>query len=130
MGLKAWRAPGGAGARGVGVDVQAQIDGYIAGQPEPKRQALQALHGLIEGISPGCRLWFLDGRDAEGKVVSNPNIGYGATTLTYSGGESREFYGIGVSANTAGISIYVMGLADKAYLARTYGGRLGKAKIT
>jgi hypothetical protein len=112
------------------VSVQEEIDDYVAGQAPAKREDLQALHRLIVGTSPGCRLWFLDGRNEAGKVVSNPNIGYGARTLTYADGGTREFYRIGLSANTAGISLYVMGLEDKDYLASAYGQRLGKAKIT
>ena len=45
-------------------------------------------------------------------------------------GSSREFYRIGLSANTTGISVYVLGLDDKTYLARTYGASLGKASVT
>ena len=57
-------------------------------------------------------------------------IGYGAYTITYADGSSREFYRIGLSANTTGISVYVLGLDDKTYLARTYGGSIGKARVT
>jgi hypothetical protein len=81
-------------------------------------------------ISPTCKLWYLDGRNAEGKVVSNPNIGYGLQSRRYASGETREFYQVGVSANTTGISLYFMGLDDKKYLSETYGKRLGKATIT
>lgn len=112
------------------MDVRAQINSYIEGQPEPKREAMQRLHKLILDLSPGCRLWFLDGRDENGRIVSNPNIGYGVQAKTYANGEAREFYRIGLSANTTGISIYVMGLDDKAYLSETYGDRLGKATVT
>lgn len=112
------------------MDVQAQIRDYIAGQAGPKRAELQALHQRILEISPDCRLWFLDGRNEEGKIVSNPNIGYGFQTIRYAGGKGRDFYRIGLSANTAGISIYIIGLDDKTVLARTFGGRLGKAGIT
>ncbi|HEY2706842.1 MAG TPA: DUF1801 domain-containing protein [Caulobacteraceae bacterium] len=112
------------------MDMQAQIDGYIAGQPEPKREDLRTLHRLMLKTSPNCRLWFLDGRNEAGKVVSNPNIGYGVQTKEYASGETREFYQIGLSANTTGISIYIMGLDDKTYLSKTYGPALGKAKIT
>lgn len=112
------------------MSIEEQIAGYIAGQPEPKREELQALHRRILRLSPDTRLWFLDGRDASGKVVSNPNIGYGARTMRLAGGKTREFYRIGLSANTSGISLYVIGLNDKTHLARTYGPRLGKAKIT
>jgi hypothetical protein len=63
-------------------------------------------------------------------VVANPNIGYGAYTITYANGSSREFYRIGLSANTTGISVYVLGLDDKTYLARTYAASIGKASVT
>ncbi len=76
------------------------------------------------------RLWFTDGTNDAGKVVANPNIGYGAYTITYANGSQREFYRIGLSANTTGISVYVMGLDDKTYLAHTYGDSIGKASVT
>lgn len=79
---------------------------------------------------PGSRLWFSDGTKDDGKVVANPNIGYGAQTITYANGSSREFYRIGLSANSTGISVYVLGLDDKAYLKRTYGDSIGKASVT
>ena len=79
---------------------------------------------------PECRLWFNDGTNEDGKVVANPNIGYGAYTITYADGSSREFYRIGLSANMTGISVYVLGLDDKTYLARTYGASIGKASVT
>jgi hypothetical protein len=107
-----------------------QIEAYIAGQPEPKRSEMRALHRLILDASPECRLWFLDGKDDAGKTVSNPNIGYGLQTMNYAGGKSRDFYRIGLSANTTGLSVYVIGLEDKKYLSRTYGERLGKASVT
>jgi hypothetical protein len=112
------------------MDIQARIDSYIADQPQPKREELQTLHRAMLKASPTCRLWFLDGKNDEGKVVSNPNIGYGVQTQTYADGKAREFYRIGLSANTTGISIYVMGIDDKKYLSETYGQALGKATIT
>jgi hypothetical protein len=110
--------------------VQEQIDRYIADQPQPKREELQELHRRIVGISPNCKLWFLDGRNSEGKVVSNPNIGYGSNSIKYANGTQKEFYQVGLSANSGGVSVYIIGLDDKRYLSDTYGGRLGKAKIT
>jgi hypothetical protein len=112
------------------MNVQEQINAYIAGQPEPKRSELQVLHTRTLKVMPGCKLWFLDGRNEEGRVVSNPNIGYGTRTLRYADGSTREFYQIGVSANTVGISVYIMGIEDKTYLARTYGNSIGKASVT
>jgi hypothetical protein len=112
------------------MDVPEQVEAYLARQPEPKQADLRRLHAHILAEFPGCRLWFTDGTNADGKVVANPNIGYGACTITYADGSSREFYRIGLSANTTGISVYVLGLDDKTYLARTYGGSIGKASIT
>jgi len=112
------------------MNVHAQISDYLAAQPEPKRRDMQALHDIILRLMPGCRLWFLDGKDERGRTVSNPNIGYGLQTMTYADGRTREFYQIGMSANTTGISVYIMGLEDKTYLAKAYGRRLGKASVS
>ena len=110
--------------------IKKQIESYLAAQPEPKRSDMRALDRLVRKALPGCKLWFLDGKDARGKTVTNPNIGYGLQTMTYAGGKTREFYQIGISANTAGISVYIMGLDDKTYLAKTYAKKLGKASVT
>jgi hypothetical protein len=110
--------------------VQKQIVEYIATQPEPKRSEMQQLHHIISALMPACKLWFLDGKDENGKIVSNPNIGYGSQTIKYANGKTKQFYQIGISANTTGISVYIMGLNDKKYLARTLGQKLGQASIT
>lgn len=112
------------------MNIQQQITGYINNQPEPKQRDMQELHRIISEIKPGCKLWFLDGKNEENKVVSNPNIGYGLYTIKYTEGKTREFYRIGISANTTGISVYIMGIDDKAYLAKTYGKEIGKATVT
>ena len=112
------------------MNVQGQIKGYITSQPESKRSDMQELHRHILQVLPGCKLWFLDGKDSNGKIVSNPNIGYGLHTIKYADGTTREFYQIGLSANKTGISVYMLGIKDKKYLARTYGKELGKASVT
>ena len=112
------------------MNLQKQIKEYIATQPEPKRGEMQQLHHIILALMPTCKLWFLDGKDEKGKTVSNPNIGYGSQTIKHAKGKSKEFYQIGVSANTTGISVYIMGLSDKKYLAQTFGQKLGKASVT
>lgn len=35
-----------------------------------------------------------------------------------------------MSANSTGISVYILGIKDKTYLAKTYGKKLGKASVT
>jgi hypothetical protein len=112
------------------MNVKEQIKQYITTQPEPKRSDMQELHRIILQVMPACQLWFLDGKDDKGKTVSNPNIGYGSYSIKYANGTTREFYQIGLSANTSGISVYIMGIEDKTYLARTYGKNLGKASVT
>lgn len=112
------------------MNVQAQIKEYLTSQPEPKRSDMQALHRIIQEVMPACKLWFLDGKDGENKTVSNPNIGYGHHIIKYAGGKTREFYQIGLSANTTGISVYILGIDDKTYLAKTYGKKIGKASVT
>jgi Domain of unknown function (DU1801) len=112
------------------MNVQGQIKDYITSQPEPKRSDMQALHRIILQVMPACKLWFLDGKDSKGKIVSNPNIGYGSYSIKYADGTTREFYQIGLSANTTGISVYIMGIKDKTYLTQTYGKKLGKASVT
>ena len=81
-------------------------------------------------VLPKGKLWFLDGKDDTGKVVTNPNIGYGQFTIHYKDGSSKEFYQIGISGNKTGISVYIMGLDDKKYLPQNYGTTIGKANVT
>ncbi|MBS1915463.1 MAG: DUF1801 domain-containing protein [Bacteroidetes bacterium] len=112
------------------MNLKEQIKKYIASQPEPKCNDMQELHRFILQVLPGCRLWFLDGKDEKGKIVTNPNIGYGVYTIKYADGKTREFYQIGLSANTTGISVYIMGIKDKKYLAETYGKKIDKASVS
>ncbi|PTQ94010.1 uncharacterized protein DUF1801 [Mucilaginibacter yixingensis] len=112
------------------MEVQEQIKAYIASQPEPKRGDMQGLHHRILQTLPGRKLWFDNGKNSENKTVSNPNIGYGSYTIRYADGKTREFFQIGLSANTTGMSVYIMGIKDKAYLAQTFGQEIGKASVT
>ena len=112
------------------MSVREQIAAYIHSQPEPKRADIAALHARILQVLPDCELWFLDGKDENGRTVTNPNIGYGRQTMKHADGTSKEFYQIGVSANTSGISVYIMGLEDKKHLTEAHGSTIGKAKVT
>jgi hypothetical protein len=112
------------------MNIQEQIKDYIASQPEPKRSDIETLHKRILQALPKGKLWFLDGKDDKGKIVTNPNIGYGLQTIKYADGKTKEFYQIGISANTTGISVYIMGIEDKKYLPETYRKTIGKANVT
>ena len=112
------------------MNIKEQIKTYIDSQPDPKRADIEALHARILKVLPKCKLWFLDGKDDKGKIVTNPNIGYGHQTLKYADGKTKEFYQIGISANTNGISVYIIGINDKTYLSKMYSKKLGKASVT
>ncbi len=112
------------------MSTKAQIQQYIDSQPEPKRADMQTLHLLILETMPGCKLWYLDGKDETGKIVSNPNIGYGQACRKYADGTTKDFYQVGLSANKSGISVYILGLDDKTLLARHFGQTIGKATVT
>lgn len=112
------------------MDVEKQIEELIASQPEPKRADMQQLHELMLKIMPNGKLWFDSGVDSNNKTVANPTIGYGFFVIKYANGSTRDFFQIGISANKTGISVYILGIEDKKYLAQTYGERIGKASVT
>ncbi|MBD8879542.1 DUF1801 domain-containing protein [Rhodanobacter sp. 7MK24] len=109
---------------------KAQISRYLEALPEPKQSDMRMLHGAILDMNPGCKLWFLDGKDESGKIVSNPCIGYGTLGKQYANGKTKEVFQAGISANSAGLSVYIMGMDDKKYLQDTYGDSIGKANVT
>ena len=111
-------------------NIQDQINDYMASLPGPKRGDMELLHQRILHLLPGGRLWFDEGKDSSGKTVCNPTIGYGLQMMKYANGKTKEFFRIGMSANTTGISIYILGLADKTYLSKTYATTIGKASVT
>lgn len=112
------------------MSIKHQIEEYITSQPEVKRIELEMLHQMILQMKPNVRLWFLDGKNEAGKIISNPNIGYGTYIIKYANGSTKEFYKIGMSANTTGISIYIMGIEDKKLLAEKFANKIGKASIS
>jgi len=112
------------------MNVPEQILQYITGLPEAKQTDIQELHNLILTILPETKLWFDNGKNSENKTVANPTIGYGFQTIKYADGKTRDFFQIGISAYTTGISVYILGIKDKTYLANTYGKEIGKATVT
>ncbi|RYD94211.1 MAG: DUF1801 domain-containing protein [Sphingobacteriales bacterium] len=112
------------------MNISERIEDYITSQPEPKRSEIHVLHQHILQVLPGCKLWFDNGKNSENKTVANPTIGYGFYTIKYADGKTKGFFQIGLSGNTTGISVYVLGIKDKTYLAQTYGKELGKANVT
>jgi hypothetical protein len=91
---------------------------------------MQELHLLALHVLPAGKLWFFDGKNSEGKTIANSTIGYGLHTIHYANGTTRDFFQIGLSANKAGISVHILGIEDKTYLAKTFGKKIGKASAT
>ncbi len=110
--------------------IEVRIEKYISSLPGTKSSEMHLLHELMLQIMPTCKLWFLDGKNSEGKIISNPNIGYGFYSIKYANGSTKDFYRIGLSSNTTGISVYIMGLEDKNYLSNTFKNTIGKASVT
>lgn len=112
------------------MSLENQIQNYILSLPEAKQLEMNQLHQLMLDWIPNCKLWFETGLDANNKVISNPNIGYGSQILMYANGTSKEIFQISISANTSGISVYFIGMKDKEFLTNNFAQTLGKAKIT
>lgn len=105
------------------------IQSFLHSLPAPKAAILQALHQAIQEKFPQKEISFLDGKDESGKIVSNPNIGYGSQLIQYKDGSSRPFYQVGITATSKGISVYLLSIKDKNYLKANYAARIGKANM-
>jgi hypothetical protein len=112
------------------MNAREQTKKYITSQPEPKRSDMQALHLLTLQVLPGCKLWFSDGKNSKNQTIANPTIGYGCHTIRYADETTREVFQVGLSANKTGISVHILGIKDKTYLAQTFGKQLGKASVS
>lgn len=112
------------------MEIERQIQHFILQQEIAKQKDLLSLHELMRSILPSGKLWIENGRDDAGKVVTNPTIGYGQQTMLLAKRKSREMFQIGISVNTSGISIYLIGIRNKLDLAEQFGNKLGKAKVS
>lgn len=110
--------------------IKEQIEQYIGSLESFKRTEMESLHQRILGILSECKLWYLDGKDVNGKTVSNPQIGYGVQKGNLTNAKTKELFQIGISSNSSGISVYILGLEDKLYLINTFGKSIGKANVT
>lgn len=98
------------------MSIRTEIEVFLQSLTEKTREEIMEIEQLILEAAPNCRLWFLDGKNANGKTVTNANIGYGLQKLHYKDGSFRDFYQVGISPNKSGISMYFIGLEDRNYL--------------
>ncbi len=110
--------------------IEEQIDHHLNALPKEKGDELRLLFDIIRNEIPKAQLHFFDGKNAEGKVVANPTIGFGNCRLHYADGRHQDTFRLGISANSTGLSIHILGLKDKIFLTEFLGTRLGKVKIT
>ena len=101
------------------MDISEPVEAYLASQPEPKQADLRLLHARILTEFPRAGCGSPTARTRTARSWPTPTSATACYTISYADGSSREFYRIGLSANTTGISVYVLGLDDKTYLART-----------
>ncbi len=106
------------------------IKAHIASLPETKSNEINMLHQQLSNTLKNKHLWFDDGLDEQGKIITNPIIGYGMHLHQTAKGKTKELFQVGLSANSTGISIYIIGLKDKTLLNQFIGDQLGKAKVT
>ena len=107
-----------------------KINQYLTALPSNIQGEMVQIHSLLTEWLPDGKLWFESGLDEEGKVITNPTIGYGEYTIKYADGSQRQFFQIGLSATTSGFSIHLMGIRNKLNLTTAYGETIGKAKLT
>jgi hypothetical protein len=107
-----------------------RVENHFQNLTFTKEEALRALYQLIREEIPQAELHFFDGLNEEGKVVTNPTIGFGKSRIYYTNGSFQDTFRIGICATSAGLSIHILGLKDKNFLNEFLGTRLGKAKIT
>ncbi|RYY49316.1 MAG: DUF1801 domain-containing protein [Chitinophagaceae bacterium] len=107
-----------------------QVKALIESQDADKKSDLQQLHKLITGLLSKGKLWYDDGKNDQQKTVTNPTIGYGSFVIKYADGNTKECFQLGISPNSAGISVYILGIKDKTYLPTAYSKTIGKAKVT
>ena len=107
-----------------------KISQHLATLSREKSAELSRLYHLIHEEMSTEDLHFFDGKNEQGKVIANPTIGFGQCRLTYSDGSFQDTFRLGISANSTGLSIHILGLKDKKFLTDFLGTRMGKAKIT
>ena len=95
------------------MDVQKQIEEHLSGHAEPKRSDLRQLHDMILRINPTAKLWFLDGKNDEGKVVAR--VDYSEKRQLYeiraydASGSQRVIY----TEETSDPALSIVGFAEK-----------------
>lgn len=95
---------------------------------ERKKHLIKTFNFLCQ-LLPSSLIRFNDGKNSEGKIVSNPSIGFGSFEQRYATNETKEFPQITLSATQKGISIHLLGVRGKLDL-KSIVEDLGTSDIT
>ena len=80
--------------------------------PDTKQHELHEFIRMVAQVASEEKATFFDGKDNEGKVVTNTTLGFGSYLHHFSDGRVEPMYRIGISPNATGFSIYVLGLKN------------------
>jgi hypothetical protein len=111
------------------MNIYDQIQEYIDYLPDSYRQDMQLLHQSILDLMPAHNLWFIDGKNEQGKMISAPRIGYGSFLKKHKDGTATELYQIGLSVNAKGMSVYIMDPKKYPFSTSLFGDKIGAALI-
>lgn len=112
------------------MSTEEKISHHLTSLSSEKSIEFSRLYELIRSDLSGITVQYFDGKNEEGKVVTNPTIGFGKSRIHYAKGSFQDTFRIGICATSTGLSMYILGLEDKKFLQDFLGDRLGKAKIT
>lgn len=90
---------------------------------------LQIILNWMDVEFPHLERSFHDGKNDQGKQVTNPTYGFGSFEQTYANGDKKTHFQIGIAATQKGISLYLLGIRGKIDL-KAACSELGKAKVT
>ena len=90
---------------------------------------LQAILTWMHREFPQLEQSFHDGKNEQGKQVTNPTYGFGLFEQNYANGAKKIHFRIGVAETKNGFSIYLLGIRGKLDLPELCQD-IGKAKVT
>lgn len=94
-----------------------------------KMNELTAVLNWVKLEFPNLEQTFHDGKNEQGKQITNPTYGFGAFEQTYANGAKKTHFQIGVAKTKSGFSIYFLGIRGRLDLPELCHG-IGKAKTT
>jgi len=107
-----------------------EINHYLNSIDDGKKEDILLLHQFIQDCLTVTELSFHSGLNEEQKIVSNPIIGYGSYQHRFAKGKIAPMFQIGLTANTNGISIHIMGIRQKLDLPNLISPQIGKANVS